>query len=65
MAASDDRLMKVLPLSASISYDAQLKAVGPNEDGVRKVVISTNIAETSLTIPGIRVVIDCGFVKAK
>lgn len=34
-------------------------------DNVRKIVVATNLAETSLTIPGIRVVIDSGRVKSK
>uniref|UniRef100_A0AC35TWK0 ATP-dependent RNA helicase DHX33 n=1 Tax=Rhabditophanes sp. KR3021 TaxID=114890 RepID=A0AC35TWK0_9BILA len=54
-----------LPLYASLSHADQLKVfenVGP---GVRKVIFCTNIAETSLTIPGIRIVIDCGKIKQK
>ncbi|KAJ1374220.1 hypothetical protein KIN20_036854 [Parelaphostrongylus tenuis] len=42
-----------------------LKAFEPPPAGHRKVVLATNIAETSLTIPGIRVVIDCGKVKTR
>ncbi|KAI8849154.1 P-loop containing nucleoside triphosphate hydrolase protein [Chytridium lagenaria] len=35
------------------------------ETGYRKVIVATNIAQTSVTIPGIRYVVDCGFVKEK
>lgn len=37
----------------------------PSSPGTRKVIICTNIAETSLTIPGIKYVIDCGMVKRR
>ena len=40
-------------------------AVLPDPDGVRRVVLATNIAETSLTIDGIKYVIDCGYYKLK
>ncbi|VDO51245.1 unnamed protein product [Onchocerca flexuosa] len=43
----------------------QLKAFDSTPHGTRKVVVATNIAETSLTIPGIAYVIDCGFVKLR
>ncbi|KJH50462.1 helicase protein [Dictyocaulus viviparus] len=49
-----------VPLFAALSSSAQLKAFEPPPTGHRKVVLATNIAETSLTIPGIRVVIDSG-----
>lgn len=42
-----------------------MKVFRPVKEGTRRVVISTNIAETSLTIPGIRHVIDSGRVKQK
>jgi pre-mRNA-splicing factor ATP-dependent RNA helicase DHX16 len=41
----------------------QAKIFDPTPPGARKVVIATNIAETSLTINGIIYVIDCGFAK--
>ena len=56
------------PLYAALPFDDQLKALEPGKilkDGraMRKCVIATNIAETSVTIPGIVYVVDSGFVK--
>lgn len=48
------------PLYGSLSAQAQDQAILPAPTGQRKVVLATNIAETSLTIEGIRVVIDAG-----
>jgi ATP-dependent helicase HrpB len=50
----------VLPLYGAIAYDAQDRAIRPDSVGRRKVVLSTSIAETSLTIEGVGVVIDSG-----
>lgn len=49
----------VRPLFGAMPFAAQRKAIGPVETG-RKVVLATSIAETSLTIPDIRVVVDMG-----
>ncbi len=48
------------PLHGSLGAEAQALAIAPSVTGRRKVVLATNIAETSLTIDGIRVVIDSG-----
>jgi ATP-dependent helicase HrpB len=50
----------VLPLHGSLPIEAQDAAIAPAGPGRRKVVLSTDIAETSLTIEGVRVVIDGG-----
>jgi ATP-dependent helicase HrpB len=50
----------VLPLYGAMAYDAQDRAIRPDSSGRRKVVLSTSIAETSLTIEGVGVVIDSG-----
>nr|CAH7724041.1 unnamed protein product [Callosobruchus chinensis] len=55
----------VLPMYGSLSYHEQLKVFRPAPNGHRKVVVATNIAETSVTIPGIVHVVDCGFVKLR
>ncbi|MBB1198736.1 ATP-dependent helicase HrpB [Enterobacteriaceae bacterium 89] len=47
------------PLYGALSLNDQRKAILPAEKGLRKVVLATNIAETSLTIEGIRLVVDC------
>ncbi|CAB4031681.1 probable ATP-dependent RNA helicase DHX40, partial [Paramuricea clavata] len=63
VCSHDVDAMLVLPLYGSMSTELQKRVFAPVEDGVRKVVVATNIAATSLTIEGIRYVIDCGFVK--
>lgn len=55
--------VKILPLHASLPAAAQRAALAPATGGSRKVVLSTNVAETSLTIEGVQVVIDSGLVR--
>ncbi|HKU60552.1 MAG TPA: ATP-dependent helicase HrpB [Gemmatimonadales bacterium] len=50
----------VVPLHGSLSAEEQDRAIRPSPSGRRKVVLATSIAETSLTIEGVRVVIDAG-----
>ncbi|XP_040169717.1 probable ATP-dependent RNA helicase DHX35 [Anopheles arabiensis] len=63
--ASGKEDMQILPMYGTLSNADQLKVFFTTPKGVRKVVLATNIAETSVTIPGIVYVIDCGFVKLK
>ncbi|KAI1637046.1 P-loop containing nucleoside triphosphate hydrolase protein [Biscogniauxia mediterranea] len=53
----------VCPIYANLPSDLQSKIFEPTPPGARKVVLATNIAETSLTIDGITFVIDPGYVK--
>jgi pre-mRNA-splicing factor ATP-dependent RNA helicase DHX16 len=55
----------ILPIYANLPSDMQAKIFEPTPPGARKVVLATNIAETSLTIDGIIYVIDPGFCKLK
>lgn len=55
-----DPLLLITPLFGNLSLDEQTKAIQPAPAGKRKIVLATDIAETSLTINGIRVVIDAG-----
>ncbi|XP_043997361.1 ATP-dependent RNA helicase DHX33 isoform X1 [Gambusia affinis] len=57
--------MVVIPLYASLPPAQQLRVFQPAPKGCRKVILATNIAETSVTISGIKYVIDTGMVKAK
>lgn len=54
-----------LPLYAGLSTEQQLYVFEPAPENIRKVIVSTNIAEASVTIDGIVYVIDCGFVKLR
>ena len=54
-----------LPLYAGLTSEQQLYVFEPAPENTRKVVVSTNIAEASVTIDGIVYVIDCGFVKLR
>lgn len=51
------------PLYGELDMAAQQRAIAPAPDGRRKVVLATGIAETSLTIEGIRVVVDSGLMR--
>ncbi|BCG22846.1 ATP-dependent helicase HrpB [Pseudomonas tohonis] len=51
------------PLHGELDLSAQRAAIEPAPSGKRKVVLATNIAETSLTIEGVRVVVDAGLVR--
>lgn len=57
--------LHVLPLFSLLPVRDQLQVFQPPPDGSRLCVIATNIAETSLTIPGIKYVVDCGRVKER
>lgn len=57
------RDVDVFPLYGNLSHQEQDRAVAPSPDGQRKVVLATPIAETSLTIEGIRVVVDSGLMR--
>lgn len=50
-------------LYGAVSRTAQDAALKPNPDGRRKLVVASAIAETSLTIPGVRFVVDCGLAR--
>lgn len=55
----------VLPLYSQLPTKEQLRIFEPPPEGSRLIVLATNVAETSLTIPGIKYVFDCGRSKEK
>ncbi|HKT36307.1 MAG TPA: ATP-dependent helicase HrpB [Nitrospira sp.] len=59
-----DKSVRIAPLHGDLPQADQDKAIEPAPRGTRKVVLATSIAETSLTIDGIRVVIDAGRLRA-
>src|SRR6266516_6874996 len=58
-----DPAIDIVPLHGALDADVQDRAIAPAPPGQRKVVLATSIAETSLTIEGVRVVIDCGLAR--
>ena len=64
-ALQEERLdgVDLYPLFGNLPADAQDRAIAPSTQGRRKVVLATAIAETSLTIDGIRVVVDGGLMR--
>lgn len=57
--------IRVFPLYSQLPQNKQLECFMTMAQNSRKVILATNIAETSITIPGIRYVIDSGFVKRR
>jgi ATP-dependent helicase HrpB len=62
-AATLARGVRILPLFGDLAGAAQDAALAPSAQGTRKVVLATNIAETSLTIEGVRIVVDSGLAR--
>lgn len=63
-AAIDDPKVDVRPLYGDLPGDTQDAAIAPSPAGRRKIVLATNIAETSITIDGVRIVVDGGLARA-
>ncbi|KAL1923687.1 uncharacterized protein VTP21DRAFT_8667 [Calcarisporiella thermophila] len=57
--------LHVLPLYSLLPTSAQMRVFQPPPEGTRLCVVATNVAETSLTIPDIKYVVDCGRVKER
>jgi len=60
-----DRGVYAVPLYAALPPEEQRVALRPGPPGKRKVVVSTNVAETSVTIDGVRYVVDTGYTKMR
>ncbi|ESW25506.1 hypothetical protein PHAVU_003G041900 [Phaseolus vulgaris] len=61
----ENQKLLIVPIFAALPSEQQMRVFAPAPSGFRKVILATNIAETSVTIPGIKYVIDPGFVKAR
>jgi ATP-dependent helicase HrpB len=55
--------VRVFPLYGDLSSAEQDAALNPARDGVRKIILATNIAQTSLTVEGVNTVVDAGYVR--
>ena len=62
---NDPPKLSILPIYSQMPADLQAKIFDRAAPGVRKVIVATNIAETSLTVDGIMYVVDAGFSKLK
>ncbi|WP_407168117.1 ATP-dependent helicase HrpB [Bradyrhizobium sp. ORS 111] len=58
-----DPSVEIVPLFGALEAGVQDRAIAPAPKGIRKVVLATSIAETSLTIEGVRIVVDSGMAR--
>ncbi|MGN6228198.1 MAG: ATP-dependent helicase HrpB [Dyella sp.] len=63
LAATLDEAVELMPLHGELGLSEQQLALSPAEPGTRRVVLATNVAESSVTLPGIRAVIDTGLAR--
>ncbi|MGB3394718.1 MAG: helicase-related protein, partial [Stenotrophomonas sp.] len=62
-AKGEEQNFDVLPLHGELPIEQQTRVLQPDPDGRRRVVLATNVAESSVTLPGVRVVIDAGLAR--
>ncbi|WP_329742272.1 ATP-dependent helicase HrpB [Dyella sp. A6] len=62
-AEGADQAIEVVSLHGELSLAEQQHALAPAEPGCRRVVLATNVAESSITLPGIRAVVDAGLAR--
>ena len=58
-----DLAVQVLPLHGELPVEQQSRVLQPDPAGQRRVVLATNVAESSVTLPGVRVVVDAGLAR--
>ncbi len=63
MLAAALPVFEVLPLHGDLPVEQQSRVLQPAPDGRRRVVLATNVAESSVTLPGVRVVVDSGLAR--
>lgn len=61
--ALDESRVETLALHGELPVEQQSRVLQPSQDGRRRVVLATNVAESSVTLPGVRVVIDSGLAR--
>ena len=64
LPATADKLL-VCPIFAALESSKQYEVFKPTPSNTRKVILATNIAESSITIPGVKYVIDPGLAKMR
>jgi ATP-dependent helicase HrpB len=55
--------VEILPLHGELALADQQAALAPADSGTRRVILATNVAESSITVPGVRAVIDAGLAR--
>ncbi|MFK2905855.1 ATP-dependent helicase HrpB [Dyella ginsengisoli] len=63
LATTLDEQVELMPLHGELGLAEQQLALAPAEPGTRRVVLATNVAESSVTLPGVRAVIDTGLAR--
>jgi ATP-dependent helicase HrpB len=63
LESSVDTATDIVPLFGALGGDEQARAIEPARPGRRKIVLATSIAETSITIEGVRIVVDSGLAR--
>ncbi|MDG2523845.1 ATP-dependent helicase HrpB [Stenotrophomonas sp. HITSZ_GD] len=58
-----DPAVRILPLHGELPVEQQTRVLQTDPDGHRRVVLATNVAESSVTLPGVRVVVDAGLAR--
>src|SRR3546814_4001417 len=59
----EEQGVAILPLHGDLPIDQQSQVLQPDPQGRRRVILATNVAESSVTLPGVRVVIDSGLAR--